>query len=219
MRVATDGDTVSVHYVGTFESGEQFDSSRERADPLSFVLGSGSVVPGFEAAVRGMAPGASKRAVLSPTEAYGERTDELVMAIPRDRAPQGIALDVGQKVPLTNGAMATVLGVTEDEIKLDANHELAGKTLVFDLELVEIKDGVLGKPAEGLERVVFGFVRFPTFEFFFSPCCKELYLTFFFFDPPSSATRLPPLVLFSSQSCTLRWRSRCGIRLGEGKVC
>lgn len=147
---------MSVHYVGELESGEQFDSSRERGEPMTFVLGAGAVVPGFEKAVRGMKIAEAKRAVLPPADAYGERSDELVVAIPRDRAPKEMALEVGSKVPLTNGAMATVLGVSEEEIKLDANHELAGKTLVFDLELMGILDSVLAPPAAGLERVVFG---------------------------------------------------------------
>lgn len=156
MRVAKEGDTVSVHYTGTLESGEQFDSSRERQEPLTFVLGAGAVVPGFEKAVRGMVLEERKKAVLTPGDAYGERTEELVITVPRDRAPTEMALDVGQKVPLTNGAVATVLAVSEEEIKLDANHALAGKTLVFDLQLMEILDSVLSPPPEGLERIVFG---------------------------------------------------------------
>jgi peptide-methionine (S)-S-oxide reductase len=156
MRVAKDGETVEVHYVGTLEDGTEFDSSRARGLPLNFVLGSGSVVPGFEEAVRGMRLEERKRAVLKPEVAYGERSDELVMSIPRDRAPSGMELEVGQKVPLTNGATATVLGVNDSEIKLDANHNLAGKTLIFDLQLVGFLDSVLPTPAAGLERLVVG---------------------------------------------------------------
>jgi peptide-methionine (S)-S-oxide reductase len=158
MRVASDGETVEVHYVGTLEDGTEFDSSRARGLPLSFVLGAGSVVPGFDDAVRGMAVDERKRAVLPPETAYGERVDALVMSIPRDRAPEEMALEVGQKVPLTNGATATVLGVTDDKIELDANHQLAGKTLIFDLHLVGILDDgtVLPPPAPGVERLIVG---------------------------------------------------------------
>lgn len=156
MGAAKDGQTVEVHYVGTLEDGTEFDSSRTRGLPLNFVLGSGSVVPGFEDAVRGMKLDQRKRAVLAPETAYGERSDELVISIPRDRAPSEMALEVGQKVPLTNGATATVLEVSDSEIKLDANHSLAGKALIFDLQLVGILESALGPPAAGLERLVVG---------------------------------------------------------------
>lgn len=156
MKVAQDGQTVEVHYVGTLEDGTEFDSSRARGPPLSFTLGSGSVVPGFEDAVRGMALEERKRAVLEPAVAYGERSDKLIMSIKRDRAPEGMALEAGQTVPLTNGATATVLEVSDEEIKLDANHSLAGKTLIFDLQLVGILESALGPPAAGLQRLVVG---------------------------------------------------------------
>lgn len=154
MRVAKDGESVEVHYTGTLEDGTEFDSSRSRGMPLNFVLGSGSVVPGFEKAVRGMAIDERKKAVLVPEEAYGLRTDELVITIPRDRAPSDMKLEAGQKVPLTNGAVATVVEASDSEIKLDANHELAGKTLTFELQLVGILDSVLAPPKAGLERFV-----------------------------------------------------------------
>lgn len=78
------------------------------------------------------------------------------MKIPRGRVPEGITLSPGAKVPLSNGMMAMILEADDNEIKLDANHELAGKALTFDMELVGFQESVLGSPAEGLERAVFG---------------------------------------------------------------
>lgn len=78
------------------------------------------------------------------------------MTIPRDRVPEGMTLSAGTKVPLSNGMMALVLDANDKEIRLDANHELAGKPLTFDMELIGFEEGVLGPPQSGLKRAVFG---------------------------------------------------------------
>lgn len=80
----------------------------------------------------------------------------MIISIPRDTVPEGMTLSPGIKVPLSNGMMALVLEVNDKEIKLDANHELAGKALTFDMELVGFQDTVLGSPQAGLKRAVFG---------------------------------------------------------------
>jgi peptidylprolyl isomerase len=134
-RVAQTGDTVSVHYRGTLDSGEEFDSSRGR-DPLTFTVGEGQVIDGFDAAVTGMAVGESKTVRLEPDQAYGARRDDLVITVPKAQAPDG--LEEGQQV-LVGNAPAVVTRVTDDEVTVDANHPLAGEALTFEIELVSIQ--------------------------------------------------------------------------------
>lgn len=131
-----EGQTVTVHYEGKLDSGEVFDSSRER-EPLEFVVGSGQIIPGFDQAVREMGVGESRTVRLEPEQAYGERSDELLLDVPRSQAPEG--LSAGDQVQLSNGAPAVVLDVTEDVVKIDANHPLAGQPLNFEIELVAVR--------------------------------------------------------------------------------
>jgi peptidylprolyl isomerase len=133
--VAEAGNTVAVHYRGTLDNGEEFDSSHGR-EPLTFQVGSGQVIPGFDQAVAGMTEGESKTIRIEPNEAYGERRDDLIIAVPVNQAPDG--LEVGQQVRLGD-APATVVGVDEDEVTVDANHPLAGEALNFEIELVSVQ--------------------------------------------------------------------------------
>jgi FKBP-type peptidyl-prolyl cis-trans isomerase 2 len=136
VRLAQDGDRVSVHYHGTLEDGEVFDSSRERA-PLQFTVGAGAVIDGFDDAVRGLAEGESVTVTLPPAQAYGEHREDLILDVPSEGAPD--SLSVGDQVRLGNGQPAVVLEITDLFIKVDANHRLAGKTLTFEIELVSIE--------------------------------------------------------------------------------
>ena len=135
------GDTVRVHYTGTLENGEVFDSSRDR-EPLEFTTGAGMVIPGFDNAVLGMRVGESTTVKLPPAEAYGEVRKELTMPMQRSQVPADIVPEVGMQVMLQaeSGQQipATITEVNENTIILDANAPLAGKTLNFDIELVEI---------------------------------------------------------------------------------
>jgi FKBP-type peptidyl-prolyl cis-trans isomerase 2 len=135
-RVAQDGDRVAVHYHGTLDSGEVFDSSRER-DPLEFVVGGGQVISGFDSAVRGLGIGESRTVRMEAADAYGEHDEELVFEFPKDQAPEG--LEEGDQVQFANGAPGLVVEVTNDIVKIDANHPLAGQALTFDIELVSIE--------------------------------------------------------------------------------
>ena len=135
-RVARDGDRVSVHYHGTLDDGAVFDSSRERA-PLQFQVGVGDVIAGFDNAVRGLAVGATVTVTIPPAEAYGERREDLVIDLPIAGAPEGLAM--GDRVRLGNGAPAVVLEISDEFITVDANHELAGLALTFEIELVGIE--------------------------------------------------------------------------------
>jgi peptidylprolyl isomerase len=141
MAHAQEGDTVHIHYTGRLDDGTVFDSSRER-DPLSFTLGSGQVIKGFDAAVAGMSEGENKTATISPEAAYGPRRDELELTYPREQFPDDMEPEVGQMLQMQTGDGQTfqvqVTEVHDDSIGLDANHPLAGKELTFDIELVKI---------------------------------------------------------------------------------
>lgn len=133
--MASEGDSVLVHYHGTLDDGEVFDSSRER-DPLPFVVGSGGVIKGFDDAVRGLAVGETVKVRLDPVDAYGETDETRVFDFPIAQAPEGLA--VGDRVSV-GGLPATVTEITEETVTVDGNHELAGKALTFEIELVEIR--------------------------------------------------------------------------------
>ena len=137
-RVAQDGDRVSVHYRGTLEDGEEFDSSFDRGEPLAFTMGLGEMIPGFEDAVRGMIVGETKTVQLTPADAYGERRPELVIEVPRSEAP-GDGFSVGDRVLLANGSPAIITEITDQIIRLDGNHELAGLTLTFAITLIAVE--------------------------------------------------------------------------------
>lgn len=133
-RVAKAGDRVSVHYTGTLDNGKQFDSSKGR-EPLQFTVGAGEVIAGFDKAVTGLEVGQSVKVRLEPKDAYGERQEDLVVTVPAAQAPQG--LTVGQAVSL-GGRRAVVTKVTPEGVTVDANMELAGQALTFEIELVSV---------------------------------------------------------------------------------
>lgn len=140
-ETATTGQTVAIHYTGKLEDGTVFDSSEGR-DPLRFTLGEGRVIPGFEQAVVGMEPGDAKTITIPAEEAYGERREDLIIEVEKDRLPDEIDPQVGQQLQLhqANGQPVPVVisAMTDETITVDANHPLAGRTLVFDVELVEV---------------------------------------------------------------------------------
>ena len=134
---AADGDSVKVHYTGRIEGGEVFDSSDGR-DPLSFVVASGQVISGFDDAVRGLAVGETRTQRIEPEDGYGETNPDLVLEVPIAQLPEGTM--VGQTLTSGTGQRVTVVGIDEAAgiATIDANHFLAGKVLIFDVELVEL---------------------------------------------------------------------------------
>ena len=141
MSQAKNGDTVKVHYTGTLNNGEEFDSSRDR-EPLEFVIGEGNVIPGFENGVVGMEEGDSKNISIPPEEAYGINNEELIVEMNRNEFPENITPSVGLQLQMMqqNGNPVNVMITALDDrsVTLDANHPLAGQTLRFDIKLVEL---------------------------------------------------------------------------------
>ena len=142
MQHAKRGDTVHVHYRGTFDDGTEFDTSAG-GDPLVFTLGEGQVIPGFESAIEGMATGDKKKERIEASNAYGEHRDELVFTVGREQMPENADVSVGDllRVGFPDGSTAAVQVAALDDasVTLDANHPLAGKHLTFELELVAIE--------------------------------------------------------------------------------
>jgi peptidylprolyl isomerase len=138
---AKNGDKVKVHYTGTLTTGEQFDSSSGR-EPLEFTVGAGQMIKGFDAAIPGMNVGDKKSIQIPPHEAYGDRSEDAFIEFPKENIPADMKLEAGMQLVLRDqhGHPVPVLvaEIKENVVVLDANHQLAGETLVFEIELVEI---------------------------------------------------------------------------------
>lgn len=141
MSRIKEGDTIQVRYTGRLANGNMFNTSTDRK-ALEFTVGEGQVVSGLEQAVVGMAPGEEKSIEIPAEKAYGLWREEKVITIDRARLPDGLDPRVGKRLVLQQsdgkGVPVLVTGVTEFAIRLDANHPLAGKDLVFDIEVDEI---------------------------------------------------------------------------------
>lgn len=141
------GKTVKVHYTGTLLDGTKFDSSLDRGTPLEFVCGAGQMIKGFDAAVEDMEVGERRTVQLPPDQAYGEHRPDMVIEFPLSQVPNASQFHVGDKVMLQGPGgrplPATIVKMTDKAVTIDANHELAGKTLVFEIELVEVVSGGL----------------------------------------------------------------------------
>ncbi|HUB60996.1 MAG TPA: peptidylprolyl isomerase [Puia sp.] len=136
------GDTIKIHYRGRLTDGTTFDSSEGRP-PLEFEVGSGMVIKGFDDGVMGMSVGDRKTIEIPAEFAYGPRDPEAVFEFPIDQFPPQMKPEAGMQLVMTdnsgNQIPVQVVDVKPDVVLLDANHQLAGQDLIFDLELVEIK--------------------------------------------------------------------------------
>ncbi|MFZ1528083.1 MAG: peptidylprolyl isomerase [Ferruginibacter sp.] len=141
MTQVKNGDLVKVHYTGKLTSGEQFDSSAGR-EPLEFTVGAGQMIKGFDAALPGMVVGDKKTVTIVAADAYGEKSEEAIIEFPKENVPDDMKLEPGMQLTLSNQhgqpLPVTVAEIREEVIILDANHFLAGKDLIFDIELMEI---------------------------------------------------------------------------------
>jgi FKBP-type peptidyl-prolyl cis-trans isomerase 2 len=134
------GSKVKAHYTGRLNDNDVFDTSiQDGRDPLEFTIGEGALLPAFENELLGLATGDKKTFELTSDDAYGPYRDDLRLTVPRTNVPQGV--EVGQSLQGNfNNEMITfmVRQVNEDNVIVDANHPLAGKALIFDVEIVEI---------------------------------------------------------------------------------
>ena len=141
MIKAKTGDKVKVHFTGYLEDGTVFGSTIDET-PFEFIIGQKNMLPGFENAVIGMQIGDTKTITLPPEEAYGHHKKELVTVMQRSGFPKEIQLEIGKRLRVRTQdgiyTMVTITDITEDSIVLDENDPLAGKTLTFKIELVEI---------------------------------------------------------------------------------
>ena len=141
MQQVKSGDKVRVHYHGKLTNGETFDSSEGR-EPLEFEVGGGMVIKGFDDGVTGMTVGEKKTINIPHDEAYGPLNPDMIIDMPKEHFPKDMQLEAGMPLMMSNGSgqnfQVVVVEIKDDAVILDANHPLAGKDLVFDLELVEI---------------------------------------------------------------------------------
>jgi len=141
MSKAKSGDKVKLHYTGKIRNGEVFGTSRN-CEPLEFSIGSGSILPGIENAIIGMEVGETRTIELTPEDAYGLRREELTLDVKKSEFPENMTFSVGESIPMQrkngNFILVIIKDVKEDTITLDANHPLAGETLVFEVVLAEI---------------------------------------------------------------------------------
>ena len=142
MTEIKNGDVVRIHYTGKFMDGTPFDSSDGR-EPLEFEMGAGQIIPGLERSIEGMDVGDKETVTVPAAEAYGPRDDAQVQAIPRTAIPDGVDVDVGSRLQANTAdgrtVNLTVVDLDDSSITVDANHPLAGRDLVFDIEVVDVK--------------------------------------------------------------------------------
>ena len=134
------GNTVNVHYTGRLTNGEVFDSSEGKA-PLSFTVGSGQIIPGFENAIIGKNVGDKVTVNIPPAQAYGEFREDLLIKVPNTQLPGPVEVGMSLQAQSDNGANVnvTVVEVNEDHAVIDGNHPFAGKELIFDIEVVNVQ--------------------------------------------------------------------------------
>ena len=141
MAQAKAGDTVKVHYTGKFEDDKVFDTSTDR-EPLEFTIGEGQMIPGFEEAVLGMNLDESKNVQIPADKAYGPHREDRVGVVDRSQLPENLDPKLGQQLQVNQedgkGFVVTVTDISESTVTLDGNHPLAGKDLLFNIQLVEI---------------------------------------------------------------------------------
>ncbi len=138
----TNGNTVKVHYRGTLDDGTQFDSSYERGEPIEFTVGGGSMISGFENGVIGMSTGEKKDLILYPDDAYGQINEAAIQVVPKSEFPDGFEFVKGGmlqgQTPEGQPFMAKISDIEDATVTLDMNHPLAGQTLNFSVEVVEV---------------------------------------------------------------------------------
>lgn len=141
--MSNEGKVVKIHYTGTLDDGEKFDSSYDRGEPIEFTCMAGNVIRGFDEGVLEMNAGEKKTIHIEPADAYGEVVPELIQEVPVQNVPNADQLPIGETVymhgPNGQPMPVQVVKVENGMVTFDMNHPLAGKALNFELELVEVK--------------------------------------------------------------------------------
>ncbi len=136
-------DTIAtVHYTGTLPDGEVFDSSRDK-EPMTFLVGHKNMIPGFEEELMGASQGETRTFTLPPERAYGERDDDAVQQVSRDQFPENMEIKPGMMMAAQTdqGPIPfTISEINGDQITIDFNHQMAGKTLTFEVEVIDVRD-------------------------------------------------------------------------------
>jgi peptidylprolyl isomerase len=139
---AQNGTNVTIHYVGTLEDGTQFDSSRERGEPMTVTLGDGQLISGFNDALVGMTEGDTKEFTISSDDAYGPHHDDRLTPLQRSIFPEDFELTAGMTVPLQNDTgqnfLAVITEIDDETVTADFNHPLAGKDLTFTVDVLAV---------------------------------------------------------------------------------
>jgi len=142
MAAAKSGDTVKIHFTGKLQDETVIETSKDR-DPLEFTIGDGNVIPGLEQGVIGMAAGDKKTIAISPEDAFGQPQEDLVVDMKKSEFPKDVELAAGAYLNIESSDgkefKAKVVEIKEDTVTLDANHPLAGVTINYDVELIEIR--------------------------------------------------------------------------------
>lgn len=142
---------VTIDYTLTDDQGEVLDTSQGQ-EPLTYIHGLGSIIPGLEEALAGKTAGDALKVTIQPQNGYGERDEELVQAVPRERFPASGEITVGMRFHAqgTGGShVVTVVAVDDKNVTVDANHPLAGVVLAFDVKVVDVRDATADELQHG----------------------------------------------------------------------
>ena len=150
MDKVESGHYVTVHYKGTLDNGDVFDTSEGR-HPMEIQMGAGQIITGFEKALMGMAVKEKKAFTLDPEDAYGFRDESLTHSFARSEVPAEMDIEIGQTVSLSSPegqqVPALIVEADDEKVVVDLNHPLAGQKLTFDIEVVGISDSPTQQPA------------------------------------------------------------------------
>jgi FKBP-type peptidyl-prolyl cis-trans isomerase SlyD len=142
---------VTIDYTLTDDQGEVLDTS-EGNQPLVYIQGTGSIIPGLEAALEGKSAGDALKIKIPPDQGYGERDEDLVLKVPREKFPPGVEITVGMHVQAQGSGGShpvTVVAVDDKIVTVDANHQLAGQTLSFDVKVVSVREATADELKHG----------------------------------------------------------------------
>ena len=138
MTEIANNTVASVHYTGTFpDNGEMFDTSRE-GQPLTFLVGHKGMIPGFERELIGASTGDTRSFTLEPEDAYGMPSDEMVQDVPREMFPEEMPIDLGMML-MSDAGPFRIVAITDETVRCDFNNPMAGKTLHFEVEVMDVR--------------------------------------------------------------------------------